>query len=284
VSDPSANRSANGFRTKLFAALGAIALLVIGAIVTPLGGKLVDLIWPAAEPELSDALVAGEGCQSGGPAVSVALDYGFRGSTWWATSQPLPPSTLDELRKEPDPAVVLAKYSPVQSQYRAGTLLKLVVTGCGPKPVVITEMRASIVKRNKPLDGGVVFRPPEGDLNVESIGFDLDAKETTALTYDARPGKLGGSFFAGKAVQVAPGESVPFSVMGLTKKSYLEWTLAFETLVDGKAWKFTVALAGGKPIQSNAVAASYRSAFQDSVLTGYSAVDGTKIAGTLRLP
>jgi len=272
------------FRTKLLAALGAVALIVIGAIVTPLGSKLVDLVWPGPQSKFDASVVTGEGCKPGGPPVSVALSYAFTGSTWWATSEVFPASVLEELRNDSTyrPDVVLAKYSPVQSQLGAGTLLKLTVTGCGPKPVVITNMRPVINKRDKPLSGSVAWRPPQGNLDVTAVGFDLDATDPTALQYDALKNHLGDSYFATKAVQVAPEETVPFSVMGLTRTSYLEWSIAFETLVDGKAWNFTVSLPDGKPIRSTAVAQTYKTAYVENVLTGWGAADGAVTAKALR--
>jgi hypothetical protein len=276
----------NRFRTKLLAPLGAIALIVIGAVVTPLGSKLVDLVWPAPQSKLDASLVNGEGCKVGGPAIAVTLSYAFTGSTWWATADALPASVLDDLRHDTtyQPDVVLAKYSPVQSQYGAGTLLKLIVLGCGPKPVVITNLRPIITKRDKPLSGSVAWRPPQGNLDVTSIGFDLDGTEPTALEYDSSlKARLGGSYFATKAVRVAPDETVPFSVMALTRTSYLEWSIRFETLVDGKAWNFTVSMPDGQPIRSTAVAQTYQSAYVDNVVSGWATADGTKTANTLRL-
>jgi hypothetical protein len=79
-----------------------------------------------------------------------------------------------------------------------------------------------VSKREKPLAGGIVCWPPQGSLDVTGIGFNLDAPTPEALSYEALTGTTGGPFFTSKAVQIAPGESVPFSVMGLTKQSYLE--------------------------------------------------------------
>jgi hypothetical protein len=70
--------------------------------------------------------------------------------------------------------------------------------------------------------------------------------------------------------------------MGLTRTSYLEWSIAFETLVDGKAWNFTVSLPDGKPIRSTAVAQTYKTAYVENVLTGWGAADGAVTAKALR--
>ncbi|MBM0259931.1 hypothetical protein [Micromonospora sp. 4G55] len=278
-----------GFRAKLAASLSAVALIAAGAVLTPFGTKAANLIWPdppaGAEgtptPVIpsATAVAANNGCRPGGPALSVALSYKFRGSTWWATADVLPASILEALNApgEPEPSDVLAKYNPVQSQHAAGTLLELVATGCGAKPVVILGMHAKVTKRAKPLSGSVVWRPPQGNLDVTTIGFNLDAAEPSAQTYESRENKLGRPYFEANAVQVAPGETVPMSVMGLTKRSYLEWSIAFETLVDGHSWNFTVSLPGDQPIQSTAAVAAYGSAYQQDVsIPGFKKVDPAK--------
>ncbi|MBB5867538.1 hypothetical protein F4553_000917 [Allocatelliglobosispora scoriae] len=261
---PRADAPTHRFRTKLIATLGTIALLVVGAVISPLGGKIADLIWPAAEAELPGAVVAGEPCRSGGPAASISLSYAFRPSMWWATPAKLPTEVIDELNRADNSEATdatLAPFTPVQSMGKAGTSLKVAVTGCGPRPVVITNLRPVVSKRDKPFGGSLVFVRSQGETEVVEIGFDLDARDPAALAYDTTTAKLGGAYFDSKVVNVAPQETVPLRLMGITKTSYVEWVLAFDTLVDGKAWKFLVALPGGAPIRSTALLPSYQSLY-----------------------
>ncbi|MEV4759927.1 hypothetical protein AB0J86_33190 [Micromonospora sp. NPDC049559] len=260
----------SGFRTKLLAALAAVALAAVGAVFTPLGEKVANAIWPDSPeetpaPVLSDGkLVPNQPCRPGGPPLSLALSYDFEapGSTWWATAENLP-SILPALNanNEFDPDKVLAKYQPVRSQYNAGTPLKLIATGCGPEPVVIKNMYAEVTKRAAPLSGTLVWHPPAGNLDITAVGFDLDTPKPRARTYDGLENKLGGDFFAKKVVQVAPGEAVPMSIEGLTKRSYLEWSIAVEALVNGQPWNISVLLPGDKLIRSTAAVPAYRSVY-----------------------
>ncbi|BCJ74556.1 hypothetical protein CS0771_41000 [Catellatospora sp. IY07-71] len=252
-------------RTKLLAAAGAVALLIVGAVVSPLGEKIVDAIWQAEEAVLTDEVPAGTGCVPGGPAVSVNLAYAFKPVGWWATVEKLPDKVLAELNADEATERVLAPYDAVRSQITVGTPLQLAVTGCGSKPVVITGMRPVVSRRDAARAGSIVLKDTEGALDVIEIGFDLDAREPAALTVDGRMLTFGGPYFGSKVIQVAPEETVPLSVLGITKKSYVEWTIAFDTLVDGKAWSFTVSLPGGKPVRSNALTAAYGSAYEMDV-------------------
>jgi hypothetical protein len=273
------------FRTKLFAALSAVALVAVGAVFTPLGEKVANSIWPDSSdetpaPVLSDgALAPNQRCRPGGPPLSLALSYDFEhpGSTWWATADKLPDGILETLNADGEfkPDKVLGKYQPVRSKTGTGTPLQLIATGCGPKPVVIKNMHAEVTKRAAPLGGTLVWDPPQGDLRVTAIGFDLDLPNAPARTYAEM--KLGDDYFEANVVQVAQGEVVPMSVMGLTKRSYLEWSIAVEALVDGQPWNLTVSLAGDKPIRSTATVPAYRSAYQmDVSIPGFKKVDPAK--------
>jgi hypothetical protein len=261
VSSPETGAPAGHIRTKFIAAVGAVALLIVGAVVSPLGEKIVELIWPSeAEAVLADSVTAGAGCTSGGPPVSVSLSYDFRGS-WWATPDKLPATVLDELNASEATDEVLTPHRPVRSAERAGTPLRLAITGCGAKAVVITGMRPTVSKREAPLAGSLVRSQGQGEIEVLDIGFDLDAREPEALTFDGRMLTFGGPYFDSKVIEVKPGETIPISVMAVTKKSYVEWTVAFDTLVDGNAWTFSVTPPGGAPVRSNALSEHYRSAY-----------------------
>jgi hypothetical protein len=282
-------------KTTLAAIVSGVVLLVLTAFLTPLGAKVVNAAWPdrhvasssaPGSPPAATALPASGGCRSGGPPLSVILKYDFTGSVWWATPDKLPPSVLDQLNRVggSDPSSVLAQYQPVESEFGAGTLLKLVTTGCGPMPVVITNMYAAVSRRASPLSGSVVFWPPQGNLDLTTLAFDLDSSgRPAALDYDASFKKRGGSHFTEHAIQVAAGENVPFEIMGLTTRSYIEWSIVIAALVDGHPWEFTVALADGSRIKTTANAPTYQSAYMlNNVTARYEATDPGQIATVLR--
>ncbi|MEU4218075.1 hypothetical protein [Actinoplanes sp. NPDC026623] len=211
------------------------------------------------------------------------MEYDFTGSVWWATSRKLTSATVEKLRADTAPSAVLAGYEPVASEFQAGTLLKLVLTGCGPATVVVKDIHASILKKADPLSGSVVWQPPQGDLDVTSMAFDLDSSaRPAAFEYDVMLNKRRGDYFLRHATQVSAGETVPFAVMGLSARSYVEWSIVISTLVSGHPWEFAVLLPGGRPIRTTAVAATYQSAYLlDNVGVRYEPVDPTQLVAEL---
>src|SRR5690348_9376740 len=142
-----------GVTAKLAVTGSAVLLLIIGALVAPLGGKLVDAVWPAKLPtsptaptsnQPAVAAAATGGCVANGPALSVTVTYDFSDARWWATKEKLPDDIAGRLDEAEDPATVLAPYQPVEMELSAGTALKLLVTGCGPNRVTITNMHAVV--------------------------------------------------------------------------------------------------------------------------------------------
>src|SRR5262249_8385009 len=114
--------------------------------------------------------------------------------------------------------------------------------------------------------------------------FDLDSSgRPAALDYDALTKKRNGSHFTEHAIQVAAGENVPFEIMGLTTRSYIEWSIVIAALVDGHPWEFTVVLADGSRIRSTATAATYQSAYRlNNTTARYEETDPGQIATVLR--
>jgi hypothetical protein len=288
-SEPSPS-SGSSAKMKLAVTGSAVLLLVIGALVTPIGNKLVNLVWPERLPSSTTApdrpaiaAVSTDGCVANGPALSVTMTYDFTGARWWATKDKLPDDIASRLDGANDPSTVLAPYNAVEMEWSAGTPLKLVVTGCGPNTVTITNMHAAVSKRAEPLAGSVVLWPPQGSFETIALALDLDSPEPAALTYDSLSGTRGGAYFVEHAVRVAPDETVPFEIFGQTARSYVEWTLTIDALVGGRPWQFTVKPPGGDVVRSTAApTGGYQSAYLFSNVTRrYGPTDPVKSAARL---
>ena len=138
--------------------------------------------------------------------------------------------------------------------------LRLIVTGQHDAPVIITGIRARILKRDQPLSGTVVYGPPQGVGVDIQIGMDLDAVSPVARMIDAG-GRLGSPYFAGKHVSVKRGERVVFSIRAFTDACYCEWELVVDADVDGKQQAFLVK-DGVRPFRTTAFAKSYQDNYE----------------------
>jgi hypothetical protein len=143
---------------------------------------------------------------------------------------------------------------------REHSQLRLIVTGQHTSTVLITNMRANITKRERPLSETVVFGPPQGEgLNIQ-IGFDLDSLRPIARAFDTEQ-NLAGPYFASKHISVKPGEQVVFEIRAFTDKCYCEWEILIDAVVDGKDQVFAVK-DGPRPFRTTAFADAYRTIYE----------------------
>jgi len=138
--------------------------------------------------------------------------------------------------------------------------VRLIVTGAHPTPVLITDMRANIVKREQPIAETMVYGPPQaGGVNIQ-MGFDLDSLNPIGRSFDKEQ-NLAGPYFAAKHVSVKAGEQIVFQISAYTTKCYCEWEILVDAVVDGKDQTFTVK-DGSRPFRTTAFAESYRTLYQ----------------------
>jgi hypothetical protein len=144
--------------------------------------------------------------------------------------------------------------------------LRLIVTGQHSSPVLITGMRANILKREPPLSETIVYGPPEGVGENIEIGFDLDSLSPIAQRFDKEM-FLAGPYFSTNHVSVKNGEQAVFSIRAFASKCYCEWEILVEVNIEGKNKVFTVR-NGSSPFRTTAFADSYRTAYKFDFFKG----------------
>jgi hypothetical protein len=137
--------------------------------------------------------------------------------------------------------------------------LRLIITGQHSSPVLVTGMRANVIKRERPISETIVFGPPEGAGENIQVGFDLDSLSPVAQRFDNEM-FLAGPYFAAHHVSIRNGEQVVFSIRAFTNKCYCEWEIIVEANVDGKRKVFRVR-DGSRPFRTTAYADSYGTAY-----------------------
>jgi hypothetical protein len=138
--------------------------------------------------------------------------------------------------------------------------LRLIITGQHSSPVLVTGMRANVIKRERPISETLVFGPPEGAGENIQVGFDLDSLSPIAQRFDKEM-FLAGPYFATHHVSIKNGEQVVFSIRAFTNKYYCEWEILVEANVDGKRKVFSVR-DGSRPFRTTAYADSYGTAYR----------------------
>jgi hypothetical protein len=195
-------------------------------------------------------------------------------SIMWASGRALPPED-DPVIQAPnlagnDPAqskitALLVKRGGVKIEVdetedgRPHSQVRLVVTGQHERPVLITGLRANVLRRDRPLSGTIVYGPPQGAGENIQVGLDLDSRTPSARSFDDKQ-FLAEPYFAAHHVSVKPGEQVLFTVRAFTSKCYCEWELLVTAVVDGKDQVFSVK-DGDLPFRTTAFATAYKTIY-----------------------
>ncbi|GAA2999413.1 hypothetical protein [Actinokineospora diospyrosa] len=139
---------------------------------------------------------------------------------------------------------------------RSITRLRLIVTNQWPKPILITDLRAEVT-RTPVLAGTLVWAGAEGGVPVIGIGFDLDEDSPQAKVL-GEDGEFGESWTYGENVELEPGSSQPFTVVGRTTRSCCAWHIIITARIDGTTRAFRV---NEQPFITTAFAAHYQQRF-----------------------
>jgi hypothetical protein len=142
------------------------------------------------------------GQSSGQGALRLDASYNrTRESIMWATAQALRPE--DDLILE---APNLAGNDPAQNKITALLLerggvkiesdetennrehsqVRLVVTGQHERSVLITGLRANVLRRERPLSKAIVYGPPQGAGENIQVGLDLDSRTPYARSFNKK--------------------------------------------------------------------------------------------------
>jgi hypothetical protein len=248
------------WRLKAVSAASILLLATGSATFTTFGERMADWLLSLtsnsqAEPSECD----------GAAALTAHVEDAARGSVFWATANRLPDNLADQLNAMgPDDTEdkLLGPFEPVKMTQHSGTHLRLILVGQCPTPVIVKKIYSVVRSRTAPLSGGVVFLPPQGDIDVKTMAIDLDAPNgTEAMEYDAQQGIRGAPYFQNRVIDLKPGEAYPIDVFGLSKRYYVEWSIGIDALVKGRTVTATAMLPSDRPIRSTAAATAYQSAF-----------------------
>jgi hypothetical protein len=262
-------------------------LTIVGLIITVLLGVVaalpsyLDLFDNRGPEESSPAAPSGATSTSlrqlSGQEGALRIDAVYNRtpeSIMWATAQSLPPED-DPVIRAPnlagnDPAqskisALLLKRGGVKIEsdetenFRPHSQVRLVVTGQHERPVLITGLRANVLRRERPLSGTIVYGPPQGAGENIQVGLDLDSRTPSARSFDDKQ-FLAEPYFPAHHVSVKPGEQVVFTVRAFTSKCYCEWELLVNAVVDGKDQVFSVK-DGDRPFRTTAFATAYKTIY-----------------------
>ncbi|MEU4804943.1 hypothetical protein [Actinosynnema sp. NPDC023587] len=145
------------------------------------------------------------------------------------------------------------------------TRTRMTVVNHWPKPVLITDVRAE-VKRTAPLSGALVWAGAQGGVPVIDLTFDLEEDEPRARAAK-EDGTLGEPWTYGENVELEPGQTQPFNVVGRATTSLCEWYLKIDAEIGGEKQVFEVRDADG-PFMTTAFAAHYRQRFSYEINGG----------------
>jgi len=188
---------------------------------------------PASAPAVAPSGVTNTSLGQASGQGAMRLDAAYNRtpeSIVWALGRALPPEDNPVIQ-----APNLAGNDPAQSKIAALLLkrggvkiesdetedsrphsqVRLVVTGQHERPVLITGLRANVLRRERPLSKTIVYGPPQGAGENIQVGLDLDSRTPSARSFDKKR-FLAEPYFAARHVSVKAGEQVVFTVRAFT--------------------------------------------------------------------
>jgi hypothetical protein len=229
-----------------------VAVVAAFGLLGAVGGKLVDDYYD----DVAEAV------RGDGPLlVAAGFDSGVY-SDGWAAVVPGPPGFARAGEDVTDCASLLEAARGAGAADVGSTWLSVLMEGRTHKDVAITGMRATVLRRGAPLTDTHVSCPSAGDASAVGIAFDLDEERPVARILQD-DGSAGDPYFGSSVVTFTEGEVVPFQIAGATSRSYVEWVVEVDLLVDDR--RETVRIDdGGAPFRTTAgrPAGDYRSFVQ----------------------
>jgi hypothetical protein len=146
-----------------------------------------------------------------------------------------------------------------------GSRFDVSVQGAWSETVLITDIKARVLRRFGPLSGSLAVARAGGEVTVASIGFDLDAADTSARVLDRNDYQLAERYTDLKKITLAHGEIVPLQVVALTSRYYCEWQIEFTVEVDGT--KVPVSTEERSPLKTTAFSTRYVTVYEYDIQT-----------------
>lgn len=116
------------------------------------------------------------------------------------------------------------------------TLLRVVVQGRTPSPVVLHGLRVTVVSRNQPIDGiYVTFQPDLGGIPVRLAIIDLDTQPPTLSFEDGLKGNE-----ERFPLQVSQEEVEVFDILAVSSDCDCAWYLSLDFESGGKQGSITI--------------------------------------------
>lgn len=210
------------------------------------------------------------------PPFSSTVSYNWSGTQMWAMGSALDSADVKAFEEayqrdgDVNDAVDIEQFMEEHNAVRMETLfngdgrpirqhtpVRLVLTGNRSSPVLIQGIRARITNRMSPLDGTLVWWPPEGEGEVVTVGLDLDSDQPMARNIRDGGLDLGEPYFNSKNVSLAQGERFEFIVKAFTDTCYCEWELVVDAVADEGQVELAIRDSGGNPFRTTALSESY---------------------------
>lgn len=216
------------------AKIGTVALAVITSVIA---GVLTDLLPPYEDdgprptPTPSTALFA-----------TADRDWGkLRAGALLATTEPL---DLESFPSEPGVA------STIRRAYRAGAVdartsyYKVVLENAFDETATITDAEVRFLQRSPVDPTSYLLFESAGGAESTVLYFNLDDPAPRALAYDLSADRALGPYFSGRAITLAPDESVPLYVVANARDYDCTWRLELTVVRRGATHQMVVDLDG----------------------------------------
>jgi hypothetical protein len=124
------------------------------------------------------------------------------------------------------------------------SVTSVLLEGRTRRDVTIVDLRARVVRREPPLRGAVISCASAGAEDAIGVAVNLDERTPVAreIGDDFQP--KGPYFARGKVVTLKKAELQPLAVYARTQRSYVEWLIDVDAIVDGKQRKVTISNHG----------------------------------------
>lgn len=227
----------------------AIALALFVLVSLGVGPKVVDYYFADAVDALADQIGSVEI-----EASPLSADPNPLIEQTWAFGRPAALGEPAPSKKQAE-EMVLREAVPV-----VGMTTRFVVRSNRAKDLVITQMRARVVRSTEPLAGTLVLPPPTGGpepVPIVRARFDVDGPDPRARD----GGDLSRPLFESTNLVLARDESMVLEVSGIAARCYCEWVVDIEIAVGTEVRTVSVP-DQSTPLRVTAPVPRYASAYQ----------------------
>ncbi|MBP2472348.1 hypothetical protein JOF53_001220 [Crossiella equi] len=138
------------------------------------------------------------------------------------------------------------------------------IEGATSRNVVITNLRAEVVKEEPNLSGTLLSIPSAGNQSNLVLGFNLDEQDRSARTI--KDGQLRGRYFEENSITLADGEAVVMRIEAHAKKAHYTWALQADLVIDGTPQSVRIQPPDG-PFHLTGTSDRYGAVYEKEIMT-----------------